>query len=200
VAVSVPSISGLSAATLEMRDLGDAEVEHLRNAALAVVGVAREEHVLGLDVAVHHALRVGRGHAAHRGQKQRQALGDAGPPAPEQVAQCFTLEQLEDQEHPPVLLFDAVDVDHVRVADARRCLGFADEALRRARLGGQLGAQPLQRDRLPGPYVRRPVHRAHSAAAERALDAVLARDEFARLGQARFRVHARQDTVPIGAP
>ena len=137
--------------------------------ALRLVGIAGDEHVLGLDVAVHDALRVGCGDAAHRRHEQREAFADAELPLPEHVAQRLALEQLEHEEHLAVLLLDAVDVDHVRVTDARRRLRFADEALRRARLGGQLrdaaiSARRLCRCARASPCRLRPSRRRRSRA------------------------------------
>ena len=81
-------------------DLGDAEIEHLHEVRIAVV--LDEHDVLGLQVAMNDALRVGRPHAGHdAAHDPRGAVGLEGARR-EFVAQAAAPHELEDQEERPV--------------------------------------------------------------------------------------------------
>ena len=94
-------------------------------------------------------------------------------------AERLALEQLHHHEDRVALLQDVVDIDHVRVADARRCLRLACEALDRIGIGRELRVHPLERHALEGQRVLGLEDRAHTAFAEQPHDAVLAADDRA---------------------
>jgi hypothetical protein len=93
--------------------LGDPEVGHHRVPA-------REQHVLGLEVAVHHALAVrvgeGVGQLAHEPHHIRDGQG---PVAPKPLAQRLALHVGHRVVGQPVHVARGVDRHHVRVLEAR---------------------------------------------------------------------------------
>jgi hypothetical protein len=104
----------LRAALLHLRD---AEVQHLGH-RLRVLVFAREEDVLGLDVAVDHPLPVGGRDAAQRRNKQSDQLVHREIVTRHAALEGLALQQLHDQEDRVSLALHIVDIDHVGVAHA----------------------------------------------------------------------------------
>ena len=148
----------------------DAEVGHQRAA-----GARLEQDVVRLHVAVHDAasVRVGERprhlaqHARRVGRRERAARAES-------LAERLALHVAHDEEDEAARLADAMDRDDVRVREAGRRARLAQESL--ARLGG---AREVRRQDLDGDvaielHVAREVDDAHAAAAELALERVLA--------------------------
>ncbi len=178
---AVARAAGVGLAQAE--ELGDAEVEQLRP-HLPVD--RRDEHVLGLEVAVHHAGRVGgrerRGHVAQR----RQRPGDRHRPPPRQaLRERLALEQLHHVVVPPVVeRAEAEDVDDVAVPNAVDRPRLLDEARDRGRVVRKRPVQHLDRRRFADERVGDAVHPPEPPLAQQPLDHVLA-DPRAR-GQRRL--------------
>jgi hypothetical protein len=148
--------------------------------------LAGQEDVVGLDVAVDHAARVGPGEHVAQGVAEGQDLARREPPA----AAVAGLEGLADQqlhhEEGAAVVRDVV-VDHphrARMLEGVGDVGLAHEPLAVRRVAAELGAQHLERDAV-AVAVDRQVHRRHPAradhpddlvaVAEHAADAVLGR-------------------------
>ena len=119
---------------------------------------------------------------AHLGDDPHRVGGIEPAIAVEHAAQVDALDPAHGDEQQAVGLGGVVDVDHVGVVDRRGELGLAHEALAEALVGGQLGADDLQRHRALEPEVDGPVDHAHAAAAAQGVDAVAGEDlPFAKL-------------------
>jgi hypothetical protein len=150
---------------LGVLDAGDPEV--------AEVDVrARDQHVRGLDVAVHEAggVRGVEGAADLRDDRGRPARREP-PLAAQERVEVRARDVAHDQVEVAVLLAGAVDRDHVRVVDRRGQPRLALEALAERRVRGAVGGDQLQRDRPAEAKLRRAVDDAHAAGAEQLLDA-----------------------------
>ena len=142
------------------RELGEAEVEHLRLAP------PRDENIRRLDVAMHDAAgvrsleRVGdfQAEIEHALERQR-ARRDL-------VLQRLAVEQLHHDEVLAVVLADVVDRADVRMVQRRGDARLAPEAFERLGVRGQIARQELQRDLTAEPDVFRAVDDAHAAAAD----------------------------------
>ena len=149
-----------------VRQLGEPEVGDLR------VSRFREQHVLGLQVAVNDPLLVRRGEARGDlpGQVQRSAEGQGA--AGELLPKAPSLDDLGDEVEGLALVPDVEDGDDVRIGqrgggprlplEPRDALGMAGEGL----------GKDLDRDRSPEPRVPRAVDLAHPARAERRKDLI----------------------------
>ena len=151
------------------RGLGPGEAE-VGDLDLAVLG---DQHVLGLDVAVHEAGPVG---GAERGQHRHHDLqrGAGAEPAErvQRVAQRPARDVLHDEEDVLAVGALVVDGDDVRVGQRRRGLGLADEAGDEVLVGGEPGVHHLDRHDAVEPHVAREVDGRHAAAGDAGLDAV----------------------------
>ncbi len=175
---------------------GKAEVEDL--------GVAGrgEDHILGLEVAVDQAGRVG----------GREALGDLPPqadskprwagPAGQQLGEGPPLDILEDHRIARRIEDDVVDLHQGRMGDARRCAGLAAESLPSLRIPGAR-TEPFDRHPPSQPVVPSKEHLPHSTLPQRALQPVgaeISRPVLARGGAFLIghwkRVLARPILVP----
>ena len=140
----------------------DAEVRDHRAIARGV-----EQDVVGLDVAMHHAvlMRVGERvadlpeDAPHLGRIECAAIVNA-------LRQRVAVDERHHEEDEAVLLVDAVDRDDARVRELRRRLRLAKES--RTDLGAEreLGRQELDRDRALETAILRAIHDPHAAAAD----------------------------------
>lgn len=171
---------------------GQAEVGQPRMTVVA------DQHVRGLDVAVHDAPLVQRRQRAGDLSREPRRLGRVEGPEPEQGLEALSLDQLHDEEGGAQMLAVVVDGDHAAHAGVGRHLGLAREA-RRGRVRG--GREQLQGHGPVEPLIARPEHRAHAAAPERRLDEVAVGDQVAGLGQRRAprrgaRVGARRVVAP----
>ena len=101
-------------------ELGEAKVAD-QDAA-----VARDHHVVRLDVAVDQPGGVCRGHAPTRGQKDVQRLAP-GPRRLQPVAQRLALDELHGAEQTVSVGAELVDADDVRMVHAGHRLGLAPQ-------------------------------------------------------------------------
>jgi hypothetical protein len=152
-------------------------VDQLRDAKVGQLHVARlvEHHVLGLHVAMDHALRVGRPERAR--DEDRHACRDLGRDlgvVVDQLLQGGPGQQLGgDVAGVAVLAAVVVDLEDVRVAQPRDRHGFAGEACARLLRTLQVRVHHLQRDQAIELGIACPVHRRHAAVADLIEDLVL---------------------------
>ena len=131
-----------------------------------------EQDVLGLDVAVDHAVLVGvLQRVGHLAGDAHRVLDGQLLLARQPVAQRLALDVGHDVEDQPVGLARVEQREDVRVLEVGGGLDLGQEPLG-AEDGGQLGAQDLERDLAVVPHVVRQVHRGHAAGAQLALDDV----------------------------
>ncbi len=132
-------------------DVGDAEIHQIGEV------IRGEQHVLGLDIAVHQAVGVrgvqGRGHL--RDDRDRPVRGQ-GAIGAQQFLDAGALDQTHVDEQDAVDLAEIVDRDHVRLLQAGRHPGLTPEPLLKTRVRGDLGTQQLDGhhaflDRVVGP-------------------------------------------------
>jgi hypothetical protein len=129
---------------------GDAEVDDF--GVRVSVGVARQEDVAGLDVAVNDAARVGVGEAGEELLEDLADLGEGELLAAEHVGERDAFDELHGEVELPV--FGGAEVeDHGDVGVAKRGdrAAFTDEALTDPLVAGEVGAEHLERD---GPVER----------------------------------------------
>ena len=162
----------VSARDVGVAALRDAEVQHLRlDAAVA----RREEDVLRLEIAVDDAGRVRRDERRADGEHEVDEVARRHRTrALEAMREVLAREELHDEVGDAPLAAHVRQIDDVRVAQARGELRLAQEALARARDGGDAGSERLDGDALADLGVDRLVHGAHAARAEQANDLVLA--------------------------
>ena len=133
---------------------------------------AGEHHVVGLDVAVHHALAVGVGQRVHHlDQDLDRVVHRQLAYAREPLAERFALDVRHHEVEEAAGLAGVVERQDVRMLQAGRHLDFAEEPLAAER-GGELGPQHLERHLAPVPEILGEVHRGHAAGADLPLDAV----------------------------
>ena len=184
-----------------MQQPREPEVEHLDALAAALSLLAREEQVLGLQVAVHHpALVGGLEHAQHLlGDLEELALTD-GALALEPVLQRLALEQLHDQVRRPLVRAARDDVvvqhlDHARMLDLVGRVPLPPEALEHLLVPRQLGVKHLDGG-ARAVAVASGIHGSHAAHAEQSLEGPLVVEDFAHTGQ-RFGVRfVAQGAIP----
>src|SRR5207244_9571667 len=99
-----------------------------------------------------------------------QRLGGRQRAALQRVGERFALEELHDQERLPVVVADVEELADVRVAQAGRGAGLADEALAGRGVAGV--ADGLDGHLAPQPLVLGGVDYAHATLAQLADDAV----------------------------
>ena len=153
-------------------ELRDAEVEQLRERA--TVFVAREEDVLGLEVAVGDALGVRRVERAGDRAQDRQRVGQRDRATGQQLVERLAVEKL----HHVVLaavreLAEREDVDDVAVADLVDRASLGHESRNDRGVRGEPAREHLDRDALADQRLHRPVHRAEATPADRLLGHVL---------------------------
>ena len=142
----------------EGQGLRDPEVEEL-DAALA-----GQEDVVGLEVAVHEALRVHGREAPRDLDPERDRLRRVDGPAPQAPAERLALQELGDDERHAVRLADVEHGDHVRIADRGRRPRLRGQP--RARVAAGAPVQHLQRDVAAQAMVAGAVDLAHAAGVE----------------------------------
>ena len=96
-----------------------------------------EEHVGGLEVAVHDAAGVERAEGGQDREGGGYGLVDEERSPAKPLAQGLAVEQLHGDEETSLLLADLVELADVRMVDAGGGLGFAPEALARGLVVGQ---------------------------------------------------------------
>ncbi|MFO0744357.1 MAG: hypothetical protein U1F43_01615 [Myxococcota bacterium] len=173
--------------------LGDAEVEQLQRRTAPRVG--HQEEVLGLQIAVDDAGRVGlgqrledlRAEAAGVEQRQRRL-------AAEVARERLALEVLHRQEQAPVLRLAELDELHdMRMVEPGDDARLLLEARDLARVARQLRDEDLQRHRPLDAELGGAIDGAEAASAEQALDAVAGLEDGAEarvVGRRGWVVHA----------
>ena len=157
-----------------VRQLGDAEIEHL-HAIAGAVRIGDEEHVIGLEIAVNDPLGV-RGPKCTRDAASNRRGLELGQPAavPEPGAQGLAVEQLHHEIRTAIdAVAEVVDLDDAGVADRGRRLGLVEEALDEDVVARQLGAQQLDRGGPIEELVLGAIDRAHAAARELRCDPII---------------------------
>jgi hypothetical protein len=144
--------------------------------------VRREEHVVGLQIAMDDADAVRRREG--RDDRTEDAEGLAGRQravARPSIGERLTFEEIHHEDGRAVLVLDdVVHRDDVRVAHGARGARLAQRALARGRVVVLL-VDELERQRLARDEVRGRPYRAHPALAELPLEAVTLRDDLAGL-------------------
>lgn len=148
-----------------MQRAGDAEVHHLDRTGVG------DDHVGGLDVAVHDAVLVRVGERLqHPGDDDQRLLRRRGLGVDQQVADRAALDELHhdvrDRLAVDGVLAGVVDRHDRMVVEPGDRLRLAREAGLGDRVLGEVGAQQLHRDRAPQPDVLRREHLGHAAPAE----------------------------------
>ena len=144
----------------------DPEVGHQRAAVV-------EQDVLGLDVAVDHAVPVGVVQRARPPRWRSGRLRDGELLlAVEPVAERFALDERHDVVEEAVGLARVEQRQDVRVLEVGRGLDLGQEALG-ADHGGQLGPQHLDRDLAVVPQILGQVDRGHPAGPDLVLEPVM---------------------------
>ncbi len=173
---------------------GDPEVHEMRAAR-----ARGHHHVLGLEVAVHDALRVGflEGAQDLAGERQHLAHGERAAAA-DRGLQAFALDVLHREELDPLRLAEVEDADHVLVRHLAREHELLLEA--RERLGAFRGVEPdrLERDQLVELAVARLVDAAHAALAEDRHDLVAVAEDGSEHELARRRDARGPPRAPRG--
>ena len=173
---------GARTAFLDVRELGQAEVEDLH------APVARHEEVLGLQVPVDDPLLVRRREAVRDLQGVVDGLARREPPGRERRPQRLALEELLDDVRRAVVGADVVHGREVGMVQNAGCLRLLLEAAqpvgvlrerRRKDLDGHVAAEPR---------VLRAIHLPHPARAERGQDLVGAQTGSGCQGQAWGRI------------
>jgi hypothetical protein len=163
--------------------LRDAEVEHLDD--LVVVG-AREEQVVGLQIAMNDARLVGLAQGLRGLGEDARGLGHGDATlTTEALGEVFPVQELH---HQVGRAFVHAVVDHVHDVGAlqrRRGLRFALETGPSARGLGDREAHELHRDLRAQPHVPRDPDRAHAPLGEGAQQLVAACDDGAGVGKHR---------------
>jgi hypothetical protein len=179
-------------------ELGDAEVEDLGGEGRLTPARDGEEDVLGLEIAMNDALRVG---LLERVADLTEDLGDVaerqGPDALQAVGQLLALQQLHHQEGRAGLFVDAGGhhLDHVIAVDLRRGLRLEHEALTRRWIGRELRSHDLERALLARAELIDDVDGAHAPGAQGLHDAEIAAEDRIRLKHA----HCLRPSVPAHA-
>jgi hypothetical protein len=148
------------------------------------VAVARHEDVVGLEVAMNDATRVGGGEAARDLGPIRGRLGHGQRALVQARAQGGSFEELRHDVGESVLLTHVVHREHVRIREAAGGARLLLEAPQSLGVAGQRAREDLDRDVAIQARVPRAVHLAHPPRAQRAQD--LVRPE-ARAGDQRRR-------------
>ena len=147
---------------LGRRQLGDAEVQDLGPP------VALQEQVLGLEIAMHDAARVGGGERLGDGDADLDGLARGEGSATQPLAKVLALEELRHDVRLAVGGADVVDADDIGMRQQARRPGFDLEPAQTLRIGGKARGQRLDRHIAPEPGVARAMHLAHAARADEA--------------------------------
>ena len=174
---------------------GEAEVADVRVLAL---GIGADEDVAGLHVAMDEPGRV-RGVERRRPPARRGSIAalrlEAAVP-PEELAQIGALDVLHREVEPAVLLAGAQRPDDVRVVEARRQPGLAQEPLPEPLVTREAVVENLQRDDATVCLVAGTVDPGHRTVTNERLD-TKSRDGRARR---QLRSHCRHPSMAAPSP
>ena len=148
--------------------LGDAEVGD-RGAS------GGEQHVVGLDVAMHHAVRVRKGQSARHVAQDADHFADGERAVGQACARGLAVHVRHAEPGESVGVAGPQHRDDVRMLQLRGKEDFAVESLHRD-AGEQFGRQHLDDDAAIQCALGRDVRARHPAAAEFAIDHILGRD------------------------
>jgi hypothetical protein len=161
-------------------DLGDAHVENFHREGRAFAMRSRQEHVFGLEIAVHDADGVGIRERVANLAENFGNLAERKGAAPGDVrAQVLALEQLHHEPRHPGGFVDAGGnhLHDVVALDARADLCFLLEPAAHALVSQEVRVHQFQRSIAPRAELMDDVHRSHAPLSERALDAVVRRED-----------------------
>ena len=131
--------------------------------------VGGEQDVGRLQIAVHDPALVGRLHGLGQRGQQRGRLAGRLRRARQGLGQAAPLDELHGEVRPALVVAHVVDLDDVRVPQARHRLRFALEPRPLVRPGVGAGEQHLEGDEAVEPQVPGLVDDAHAPAAEQGL-------------------------------
>ena len=166
-------------------DLGHLRVAGVRDAEIGDLDapVVADEHVVRLDVAVHHAVLVRVAQAGEHLHRDRdRALRRQRPLGLDDLLERAALQVLHRDVGPAVGLAAVVDGDDVGVVEARRGLRLAPEALDELAVLGIALRHDLERDLAAEARVLRQVDGRHAADTQAPEHAVAAVERLAALG------------------
>ena len=170
-------LPGLGRVAAEL--LGDPEVRQVRVAVLV------DEHVGGLDVAMHEPAPVrGVERARDLGEDVERALGRQPALPAQQRSHVAAVDEAHREVQLPVVLAGLIDRDDVRMVQGGGKARLLEEAAPEQLVPGQLGRDQLQRHRALEREVGRPVDNAHAAATDHRLDLVAGEARAAVQGDA----------------
>jgi hypothetical protein len=185
----VPRIIPVRVASGSFLPLREPEVGQVR------VAVGREEHVRGLDVAVHEPVCVRRvQRRRHLDDDPRHTLRLEPLLLEQGRAQVRAGHEPHRDVEDPVLLPGRMDREHVRVIERGRELGLGHEPAPEPLVLREVLRQHLQRDRAIERQIGRAIDDAHPTAADTAVDAI-AREH---LCDQRVRHRGSSQTVSAG--
>src|SRR5262249_4243322 len=133
---------------------------------------ARDEDVLGLQVAVHDSLLVRGAEAVSDLRRPLDRLTRCDRSTLDLVAERLSVEELHDRERAAVFAAEIVDRENVRVGERRDRARLALEAVERVGVGGDTLGEDLDRDVALQLRVSGAPDFAHAARAERREDLV----------------------------
>ena len=142
--------------------------------------VTPHANVLGLDVAVHHALGMGKGQGLSHFADDLLRIGKGQRAlAVQQSGEVIALHILKRQVKVTILVHTRVQqLRRTGVAHLQRQRGFALKTLAQLRVVRQMGWQKLERNLLAHPQLLGQVHRPHAATADLAQQLVTPRDHL----------------------
>ena len=145
---------------------GEAEIENLQPR------VAREEEVVGLDVAMDDALFVRRGQAGGRLPREVDRFRRRQRTLAEPRRERFALEELGDDVRAPVVRADVEHSDDIGVVEPADGLSFSGESPKTIFVRSEGGGEDLQRHVATEPGIARAIDFAHTAGADESHDLV----------------------------
>ena len=132
--------------------------------------VARDEDVLGLQIAVDDALGVGSREPVGHVRGQLHGLSPGQQPAPDPRPQVLALQQLDHRNRLAVHHCELMDGHDVRMGDRRNGAGLVLESGAHLRIRREVVRQHLQRDIAAEPGITGTVDLAHATGADRLHD------------------------------
>ena len=146
--------------------LGEPEVEHFD------LAVRRQHDVRRLQIAVYDTLLVRGLQCLGDLQRERECLGNRQRAGFEFLLERFALDQLHSEIQRALVFIEAVDRRDIGVIQRCEQLGLAFESREAVLVACERARQRLDRDFTAELRVRRTIHFAHAAGAERSRDLV----------------------------